>query len=111
MALIAGVLIVLAGIGVLIFIEDRRDRWPAPCTELPTASTVTAILERHADVRLRIEQLGRPDSQDVVVHIETLRCPGKADLVILYNTWNVRGKIKKLIGNTFFGVPYQLVNI
>jgi len=89
------------------WILDNENHY-LPCEQLPVPDEVKRIVQEHQDIIQQIEQV---DPGQVVVEVDTMTCPGKADLVIFYATHQDRIAIKKLIGaNTFFGVPYRMVN-
>ena len=65
-------------------------------------------MEAHQDVIVMIEQI-RPGF--VGVEIDTSICPGKADILFWYATHQDRLLIESMIAdNTFYGIPYRLVN-
>lgn len=80
-----------------------------PCSELPTRQLVEATLRNHSEVVVAIKQLRSPNT--IVVEIGE-PCPGKADLVIYHPDRQTRRQIENIIdSDTFFGVPYRLINI
>ena len=76
------------------------------CDELPSIEEVKKILSEHHDIIKKYEN----PSKGRWIEIDE-RCHGKADIIIYYDTLKTRKKIKKQIGNTFFGVPYRMFNI
>jgi hypothetical protein len=79
-----------------------------PCADLPTRAQVDTILRERAAV---VERITRVRTINVIVEVGE-PCPGKADLVIYYPDRAARREIEKIIGaETFFGVPYRLINI
>jgi hypothetical protein len=75
---------------------------------LPTEAEVRQVVEAHADVIRQIEQV---DPGNVEVMINTRGCPGKADLLIGYPSHQDRLDIEAIIASeTFYGIPYRLLN-
>jgi hypothetical protein len=88
-------------------IYDNKNHY-LPCEALPTESVVRATLEAHQDVIREIEQVN-PDAVKII--IDDFTCPGKADLVIYYPSNKNRQAIEQILkGDTFFGIPYRLIN-
>lgn len=82
--------------------ESRR------CRNLPTREAAERIVREHRDVITELEKLGPGNS----VFAELSEpCPGRATLLIYYPSVDVRKRIEAMIGETFYGVPYRLVNI
>jgi hypothetical protein len=78
------------------------------CDQLPTVAAVKQTVADHDEVRAQIEQI---NPGFVMVEIDEVeQCPGKAMLHISYATVIDQERIKQLIGNTFFGVPYTTQN-
>lgn len=88
--------------------EDSRIK---PCSELPTIIEVEKILQEHGAAYTKIEQILERKGWIGIDYYTQQRCPGKADIEIAYPTLKEREKIKSLIGDSFFGVPYRLNNI
>lgn len=88
-------------------VYDSRNHY-LPCEKLPIETEVQKVVEEHADVIRQIEQV---DPGNVEVMIDTRSCPGKADLLIGYPSHRDRLDIEVIIaGETFYGVPYRLLN-
>ena len=80
-----------------------------PCDQLPALSAVQRILDENAST---VSKLKDPDRGVFLSVInDANRCPGKAYLHITYDTLTTRRDIKRLLGETFFGVPYTMQNI
>ena len=78
-----------------------------PCETLPDIETARQIVDDHQDVIAAIENI-HPDC--ILVYLEE-RCEGKGELVIYYCTIDQQIEILEIIGNnTFFGVPFRMVN-
>jgi hypothetical protein len=89
------------------FVYDNENHY-LPCDELPTEVEVRAVVQAHQDVIRAIEAVG---PGFIGVEVDTFTCPGKADLLIWYGTHQDRLGIKDIIdADTFFGVPYRMVN-
>lgn len=87
---------------------DSRNHY-LPCRQLPTYSEVQRVVEAHQEVIDRIEKAGGG------VRIEGHTCPGetevRADILIWYPAHKNRVAIEGIInGETFFGIPYRLLN-
>jgi len=79
-----------------------------PCETLPDIETARQIIDDHQDVIDAIENI-HPDCIDVYLKE---RCEGKGELVIYYCTIDQQIEILEIIGNdTFFGVPFRMINI
>jgi hypothetical protein len=88
-------------------VYDSRNHY-LPCEQLPTEAEVRQVVEAHADVIQQIEQV---DPGNVEVMINTRGCPGKADLLIGYPSHQDRLDIEAIIASeTFYGIPYRLLN-
>ena len=86
---------------------DNRNHYLS-CEELPTEAEVRQVMEAHQDVIARIEQI---NPGFVGVELDTSTCPGKADIIFWYGTHQERVAIESIINDdTFYGVPYRLVN-
>lgn len=79
------------------------------CNELPSAEAIERTLEQHASTRAQIEQLN-PNAIVFVIE-ENKRCPEKATLVIYHATAAEEKQIRQLLGESFFGIPYELRNV
>ncbi len=78
---------------------------PLPCEQLPTAERVGQVLTEHADVWSRVEGMSE------AVSVDWDRCPDKADLQIYCAAAQDCARIKQLIGDTFYGVPYRMYDV
>jgi hypothetical protein len=89
-------------------IYDSKQHYLA-CDQLPTAEDVARVVSEHQETVQKIEQV---NPGLVMVQIDTHTCLGRADFVILYATHRDRVEIEKIInGDTFFGIPYKLINV
>lgn len=94
--------------------NPRRGRDPVrgqhlPCRQLPTYAEAQRVVEAHQEVIDRIEKAGGG------VRLESHTCPGeteaRADILIWYPSHRDRVAIEGIInGETFFGIPYRLLN-
>jgi hypothetical protein len=90
-----------------VFIRSYLYGLPRPCEELPDITTVQAVVINHQDFINQIEDTS--PSASVMINE---RCDGKGELIIYYDVVDTMNAILALINNdTFFGVPYRLVNI
>ena len=87
----------------IIWQDSRR----VPCDRLPNLSQAQQIFNEHNDT---VEQLEKISPNNVFISLVE-RCPGKGEVEIMYDTINTRNQIKKLIGDSFFGIPYVMFNI
>ena len=110
--LCVGLLIVelQAKIGRKIYDEvilDNRNHYLS-CEQLPSETEVRQVMKAHQDVIARIEQI---NPGFVGVEMDTSICPGKADILFWYGTHQDRLLIESIIADdTFYGIPYRLVN-
>ena len=88
-------------------IMDNRNHYLA-CDQLPSEHEVRQVIEAHQDVIEKIKQI-KPGF--VGVEMDTSICPGKADILFWYGTHQDRLLIESVIADdTFYGIPYRLVN-
>jgi hypothetical protein len=92
-------------VGSLFIIWQDSQR--VPCDQLPTISQAEQIYNEHLDTVEQIENI----SPGKVFMSLVERCPGKGEVEIEYDTRSTRKQIKDLIGDTFFGIPYVMLNI
>lgn len=87
---------------------DNRNHY-LPCRQLPTYAEAQRVVQAHQDVIDQIEKAGGG------VRIEGHTCPGetevRVDILIWYPSHRNRVAIEGIInGETFFGIPYRLLN-
>jgi hypothetical protein len=88
-------------------ILDNRNHYLS-CEQLPSDSEVRRVMEAHQDVIEKIDQI---NPGFVGVEVDTLTCSGKADIIFWYGIHQDRLLIESIIpGDTFYGIPYRLVN-
>jgi len=86
---------------------DNRNHYLS-CEELPTEAEVRRVMEANQDVIEKIEQI---NPGFIGVEMDASTCPGKADILFWYGTHQDRLLIESMIAdNTFYGIPYGLVN-
>ena len=79
------------------------------CDELPTSEEVARVFSEHQEAAQKIKQV---NPGFVMVHIDDFTCPSSSDIVITYPSHRDRVEIEKIInGDTFFGIPYRLINV
>ncbi len=115
------VLLLVLCIGILIFesqtkylrkmydetILDNRNHYLS-CEQLPAETEVRQVMEANQDSIEKIEQI-KPGF--VGVEMDTSACPGKADIIFWYGTHQDRLLIEGIIADdTFYGIPYRLIN-
>lgn len=125
-AFILGAIVVLILIGLLLvenqtkFVERLVDDIVydskviyLSCSELPSVDEVTRVVEQHKNI---IAQIERVHPGYVEVYVNSFYCPETAWIVIDYPSHADRLKIEQIINSeiidseTFFGIPYELVN-
>ncbi len=104
--------IIILLVGFTVYILDRgflSDYRIFACDKLPAVTEVEKVMQEHQQTVDDIEEL----AQGVWISIasDTDRCPGKAHIQITYDTNERREKIKQMIGDSFFGIPYKMQNI
>lgn len=88
-------------------ILDNRNHY-LTCDQLPSEAEARRVMEAHQDVIERIKQI---NPGLVGVEMDTSTCLGKADILFWYGTHQDRLLIESIIAdNTFYGIPYRLVN-
>jgi len=86
---------------------DNRNHYLS-CEQLPSESEVRQVMEAHQDVIEKIEQIS---PGFIGVEMDASTCPGKADIIFWYGTHQDRLQIEGIINaDTFYGIPYRLVN-
>ena len=89
------------------FLLDNRNHY-LTCEQLPLEADVRRVMETHQDIIEKIEQI---NPGFVGVELDTSTCPGKADIIFWYGTHQDRLLIESIIADdTFYGIPYRLVN-
>lgn len=104
--------IILGGAIILYWVVEPlfiiwQDSQRVPCDQLPNMSQAEQIYNEHLDI---VEQIENINPGHVFVSLVE-RCPGKGEVEISYDTISTRNQIKDLIGDTFFGIPYVMINI
>ncbi len=82
-----------------------------PCSKWPTLDEVEQVVDQHARVVRRVEDVAEAGS--ILISIDTSsKCPGKAVIIIYYSANRYLESIREIIGDEkyFFGVPYSLKN-
>ncbi len=88
---------------VMDVLTDNKELYLS-CGELPTTEKVEATFTDHADTVQEINSIGNIS----IVHSEN--CMGKSYVEIQYGSHGQRNQIEKIIGDTFFGIPWRGVN-
>ncbi|NJN53841.1 MAG: hypothetical protein HC804_03230 [Anaerolineae bacterium] len=79
-----------------------------PCTDLPTIAEVNQIITTHQS---EVQQILNVNPGQVFFDIDRETCPTKASIVISYPSHKDRVAIEAIIGgDTFFNIPYDLLN-
>ncbi len=115
----AALLISLSALGVILnadwirevrddLIYDSKNHYLS-CDELPRTEEVERVVSEHQETVREIEQV---NPVFVRFRIDTRTCPSQSDIVIEYASHRDRVQIEEIInGDTFFGVPYRLINV
>jgi hypothetical protein len=91
-------------------VYDNRNHY-VPCDQLPTLAEVESVLANHKDIVKQIEQVDLPGYVQVVAS-DANSCTGTADILIMYPSRADRIKIQQIINSdTFFGIPYRLLDV
>ena len=88
----------------LTYLDETR---PLSCETLVTEREAQAVMNAHPDVVDRVMLTG---ALGVTVW-PAEECPGKAYIQIQYRTAPTDIRVRKILGRTFFGVPYRLQNV
>ncbi len=87
-----------------VFLDLR----PLPCKNLPSLEEVNRVLAEHQEIQRIFEE--KDIHADIgISSVQADRCPGKAAIVIFYEGSD-RTEVKRLIGDSFFGIPYHMIN-
>lgn len=106
--LILGLLDII-GLGVISFYQTvYGDFKLPPCDQLPSSEQVEQVLVDHKQDKERIEETCKYGG--IYGSFENKKCPGKAHILVQYSTVSDRACFKKLIGKTFYGMPYSMMN-
>lgn len=90
----------------MVWLDTRRP----PCRRMADAETVSRALRVHADVVRRLVDPARGITIEMR-RAEDGECRGKAWVEITYDVVATRTRIKKVLGPTFFGIPYTMANV
>jgi hypothetical protein len=111
-----GLIIGLFAIGyVFDYFAHLDDNAGLPCDKYLKVQQIESLIKEHKDTISQIENLGGTVSfgGDYIETDEdnsTIRCPGKTEIWIYYGTEEQAQKIRNLIGDSFFGSPYRMIN-
>ena len=78
------------------------------CEDLPGSTMAEEVLRNRRDIAERILAL-RSDGSVAIELVEP--CPGRAALVVRFPSTDVRQIEQLIVSSTFFGIPYDLVNV
>ncbi len=87
-----------------------------PCEQLPEIEKVEQKYEENQELRIQLQQISpnlavsveRDKAADI--GLDTWQCPGKADILITVQSEEHRQNISQIVGNSFDGVPYRIIN-
>ena len=118
--ILIGALLLLAGLTLVEVKTQFVRRWIADvvydnrapqinCEALPGQDDIEAIMETHQNIIKQIEDINPGHIRVYMDSSDT--CPEKYLLVIEYPSHANREQIEALIGDTFFGVPWEGRNV
>ena len=106
---ILGLLDIL-GLGIISFYQTiYGDFKLPPCDQLPSSEQVEQVLVEHKQDKEQIEETCKYGG--IYGPFENEKCPGKTHIIVQYSTVSDRACFKKLIGKTFYGIPYSMMNM
>lgn len=99
--------VTLATCGAYKILELPPPRPLISCTKFPEIAEAQKVLQKHGTFiqKLRTDT-GLPSADAIKLRY----CPGKAMIQVEYAGEQDCPAIKRMIGETFFGIPYILVN-
>ena len=79
-----------------------------PCSQIPTIAEAEKILNQHES---RVNQIKKVNFGFIDVRIQASEnCVGKGIILISHPSEKDCNSLKQVLGNTFYGVPYKLIN-
>jgi type III secretory pathway lipoprotein EscJ len=79
-----------------------------PCSSFAERSRIQQVLNEQASMVRKIEGVHPGQVRVIVRDVE--RCPGKAMLEIGHATEKDRQKIERMVGRSFYGLSYRMIN-
>ncbi len=99
---------VIAALAVTVTVRGLAGDRPN-CSELPPLTVAEQALAEHPGTKQQIETVNAGYTQVAAGPVEG--CPGRGRIEILHATKADARDIRRLLGPTFHGAPYRLVNI
>lgn len=99
---------VLAAIALTVALGVGTSGKP-DCSHLPPLTVAEHALTDHPETKQRLETVNAGYTQVAAGPVEG--CPGRGRIEILHATKADARDIRRVLGPTFHGVPYRLVNI
>lgn len=99
--------VTLATCGAYKILDLSPRRQLISCTKFPEIAEAQKVLQKHGTF---IQKLRTDTGFPSVDAIKLRYCPGKAMIQVEYAGEQDCPAIKQMIGETFFGIPYILVN-
>lgn len=79
-----------------------------PCSQMPTIAEVEKILN---DRKSKVDQIKKVNLGFVDVSVQASKnCVGKGIILVSHPSEKDCNLLKQLLGNSFYGVPYKLIN-
>ncbi len=104
-AILVGLIAALAvTVAVRVVAVGRLD-----CSELPPLTVAEQAVANHPGTKQRVEAVNAGYTHVAAGPVE--RCPGRGRIEILHATKADAREIRRLLGPTFHGAPYRMVNI
>jgi len=79
-----------------------------PCSQIPTIAEAKKILNEH---KSKVDQIKKVNPGFVDVYIQASEhCVGKGIILVSHPSEKDCDSLKQVLGNTFYGVPYKVIN-
>lgn len=78
-----------------------------PCSQMPTIAEAKKILNQHESI---VNQIKKVNPGFIDVRVQASDCVGKGIILISHPSEKDCNSLKQVLGNTFYGVPYKLIN-
>ena len=79
-----------------------------PCSQMPTIAEAEKILNDHQS---KVAQIEKVNPGFVYVYVqESKNCLGKGIILVSHSSEKDCELLKQVLGNSFYGVPYKIIN-
>lgn len=79
-----------------------------PCSQMPTIAEAEKILNEH---KSKVDQIKKVNPGFVDVYVQASEnCVGKGIVLVSHPSEKDYDSLKQVLGNTFYGVPYKVIN-